>query len=133
MSFLHNDLQLLLKKYNIDKKTTNSIIGLLKENNKKSIDTNNLCIAKKKNGLQCSRKKKNTEYCGIHQYRFKKNLNEPFEKTQYIETWIDEDLGPEYLIDNNNYVYTNNIKSPIIIGIKCPNGKIKPFNLIEKK
>ena len=133
MTLFQNDLQFLLKKYNIDRSTSNSIIGLLEENNNKTVDTQNLCIAKTKNGGQCSRKKKNTEYCGIHQQRFKSNLNEPVEKNNYIETWIDEELGPDYLIDSNNYVYTYNIQSPIIIGIKCPNGKIKPFNLIGKK
>lgn len=130
MSVFQNDLQYLLKKYNIDKTTSNSIIGLLEENNKTTRE--DLCIAKTKRGCQCSRKKKNSDYCGIHQYRFKSNLNEPLEKNNYIETWIDEDLGPDYLIDSNNYVYTYNIQSPIIIGIKCPNGKIKPFNLIGK-
>ena len=33
-------------------------------------------------------------------------------------------------IENNPYTY--NVQSPIIIGIKCQDGSIKPFNLIEK-
>lgn len=88
------------------------------------LDDKYRCIAKMKKGNQCQRKKrKNCDFCSfhykslpfgtIHQTKENKEL-----LNKYIETWIDEDLGDEYLIDKNNIVYTNNPKSPIIVGKK---------------
>lgn len=77
------------------------------------------CIAKMKKGTQCNRKKrKNCNFCSFHYKSLPFGTISQSNKDKYIETWIDEDLGEEYLIDNNDIVYTNNPKSPIMIGKK---------------
>lgn len=97
---------------------------LKKKKNKHHIENINRCEAITRKGCQCSRKKlKNNNYCGIHMYSFV-NTND-----EYLETWIDDELGSKYLIDSNNYVYTNNEKSPVIIGVKTSDGKINQFSL----
>ena len=118
----------LSHKYNIKsedlRKDLMPMFDYLKKNKKYQIDSVNRCEAITRKGCRCSRrKKKNDNYCGIHMDSFVNNNDE------YLETWIDDDLGSKYLIDSNNYVYTNNEKSPVIIGVKTSDGKINQFSL----
>lgn len=79
----------------------------------------NQCIAKMKKGTQCHRKKrKNCDFCSFHYKSLPFGTIYQTDKEKYIETWIDEDLGEDYLIDSNDIVYTNNPNSPKIIGKK---------------
>jgi len=89
----------------------------LDDNTKQNIE--NQCIAKMKKGTQCHRKKrKNCNFCSFHYKSLPFGTIYQNQKEKYIETWIDDDLGEDYLIDKDNNVYTNNPKSPKIIGKK---------------
>jgi hypothetical protein len=110
---------------------------------KAEIPENEKCQGRKIDNTQCTRRCKIGEtYCGSHL----KNLPfgymgdgitiTPKEKgkrgrkkkevinKQYIETWIDTQLGDNYLIDKNGLVYKNDPEHPELLGIK-KNGKIE--------
>jgi len=103
---------------------------------KNSIPTNNRCNAKRANGEQCTRRKKDdNEYCGTHSkgtphgcFSLDNNENDKIEKN--IEVIAEEIMGIVYYIDNNNNVYkTEDIlegkTNPIVIGKRVNNnGKI---------
>ena len=97
------------------------------------------CKGRKMDGSQCSRRcKLGKDFCGSHlrnltygsindgqiftvkekgkRGRKKKNIDTP--NSNFIETWIDKDIGKGYLIDKNNLVYKNNPEYPELIGIK---------------
>lgn len=87
----------------------------------------NKCLARKQDGLQCTRNKKNnSDYCGKHiNNRKYGRIDDNNNKDQkYEKTHIEMINGNNYLIDEDNYVYTNNIENPKLIGIK-ENGIIK--------
>lgn len=124
----------LLQQNNIYNYTlTQHIIDLFKNKEKKIHKVcENRCLALTNNGIQCTRQQKYNNYCGIHQNK-SNYIQYKNQENDYIETWVDEDLGPEYLIDSNNYVYTYSTSSPIIVGIKNKDGTIKPFNISPLK
>ena len=115
-------------KYNINKeellseyinndilKTTHSIKKKKKKNANESV---NLCMARKQDGNQCTRRKKDLgEYCGKHINNRKYGriddhsniVDKLAEDDNYIMTWIESFDGKEYLVDSNNIVYTTNI------------------------
>jgi len=94
-----------------------------------------LCMARKQDGNQCTRRPKpSSEYCGKHiknrKYgRVDNNHTQIVDKLidddNYIMTWIEEFNGKSYLVDTNNVVYTNNVSSPSIIGKKIGEGKLE--------
>lgn len=117
---------------------------------KNHISQDERCQGRKMDGTQCSRRcKEGTELCGSHlknltygkindgqifsvkekgkRGRKKKNVGNS--NSNYIETWIDKDLGKCYLVDKNNLVYKNNPEYPELIGIKV-NNSIKYINEI---
>ena len=96
---------------------------------KNAIPTNNRCNAKRANGEQCTRRRKdNCEFCGTHSkgaphgyYNKDGEDNTNIEKK--IEVIAEEICGIVYYIDNNNNVYkTEDIlegkTNPDVIG-KC--------------
>lgn len=96
---------------------------------KNSIPTNNRCNAKRANGEQCTRRKKeDNDYCGTHVkgiphgcFTMNTDNNDFLEKK--IEVIAEEIMGIVYYIDSNNNVYkTEDILeekvNPKIIG-KC--------------
>ena len=107
---------------------------------RKSIPKEQCCLGRKQFGEQCTRRKKNgSDFCGSHMKSLpygriddqkehlckvkgkrgrKKKKVSIEENEEYIQTWIDKDLGDKYLIDKYNTVYTNNPESPKIIGKK---------------
>ena len=96
---------------------------------KNSIPTNNRCNAKRANGEQCTRRKKEeSEYCGTHVKGtphgcFMLNCESKEITEKKIEVIAEEIMGIVYYIDNNNNVYKTEeilkgIENPNIIG-KC--------------
>lgn len=96
---------------------------------KNSIPTNNRCNAKRANGEQCTRRKKEeSEYCGTHVKGtphgcFMLNCDNKEILEKKIEVIAEEVMGIVYYIDNNNNVYKTEdilkeIENPKIIG-KC--------------
>ena len=107
---------------------------------RKIIPKDQCCLGRKQFGEQCTRRKKmGSEFCGSHMKSLpygriddkkeflckvkgkrgrkkKKTLLE--DNDEYIQTWIDSDLGDKYLIDKYNTVYSNDLQSPKIIGKK---------------
>tara|TARA_X000000368_G_scaffold361176_1_gene305257 strand:- start:212 stop:727 length:516 start_codon:yes stop_codon:yes gene_type:complete len=84
------------------------------------------CKAKRANGEQCSRRKKNeSEFCGTHikgipHGQIKKDNNSVEDNKKKITVWAEEIMGITYYIDQNNNVYSpsdilNNIENPGII------------------
>lgn len=98
------------------------------------------CCAKRSNGEQCTRRKKN-EYCGTHMKGTPNGIvddNENVKVTnQKIEVWAQEIHGIIYYIDNMMNVYqaediVSNSKNPNIIAKYVKNGdvySIPEFNL----
>jgi hypothetical protein len=84
------------------------------------------CKAKRANGEQCSRRKKNeSEFCGTHikgipHGQIQKDSNSVEDKKKKITVWAEEIMGITYYIDDNNNVYSpgdimNNTENPGII------------------
>ena len=120
--------------YNLDKNELYKYLDTTKKQVNKLINkSDELCMARKQDGNQCSRRKKYNDYCGKHVNNQKfgrvddsNNLLEDFsEDDNYIMVWKEKYQDNEYLVDSNNIVYTNSIENPKIIGKKINN------NLIE--
>jgi len=143
---LKNILTSIAKEYNIDK---NSLISKYinfdnlkskKKKKKNELLPSCLCMARKQDGNQCTRRRKQEgEFCGKHiknkKYgRIDDNSNivgKLAEDDNYIMTWVEIFNGKEYLVDTNNIVYTKNISSPKIIGKKLSDGVIEYLEDIE--
>ena len=87
------------------------------------------CIAKRANGEQCSRKKReHCKYCGTHEKGLPYGVIEKDMKdltiNKKLEVWIQDIKGINYYIDDNNNVYNHtdiikSSKSPEIIAKYC--------------
>jgi len=83
------------------------------------------CMAKRANGEQCTRRKKNNfEYCGTHDKNRPHGVvtseNVTVKNTKKVEVWIEEINGILYYIDNDNNIYKtedimSNMSNPNII------------------
>jgi len=94
---------------------------------KNSIPENNRCMAKRANGEQCTRRRKdmNTEFCGTHSKGAPHGLidnNEKIMKTEHtLEVFAQDIKGIVYYIDHFHNVYNteqimSNLENPEIIG-----------------
>ena len=112
------DYETLMKKYNIESnKNTKKCIK--KKTNKK----NNICMAKKADGFQCTRRKKNTmDFCGKHIKNLKFGRIDDHlrysDKTKYIKTKRENIDGEYYLVDEQNLVYSCSKTHPLLLGKK---------------
>ena len=158
----------LLTKYNytvpkeLINKTVSNIIpsiikeytGNLKKRCKKYVNTENLCLGRKLDNKQCSRKRHNgTDFCKSHLKKLSNGrIDQPnsinikskrgrkrkvqFDPRQYdneyVTLWEDIIDGEKILIDNNNNIYTFDLESPILIGKKDVNSNLDIIKLIEK-
>ena len=96
------------------------------------------CCAKRANGEQCTRKKKdNISYCGTHEKNRPHGTIDDIPNSQTlkkIEVWLQDINGILYYIDNNNNVYNNedilnNITNPeVLYKYKVINNK---YSIIE--
>ena len=90
------------------------------------------CCAKRANGEQCTRRKKDDdEYCGTHSkgtpYGKADNSESNSTTLKKCEVWVQEIKGIQYFIDNNFNVYNHedilqNKTSPEVIGHYEKNG-----------
>ena len=131
-SEFNNYIDRVSKKYNIPVKELQELV-----NTNNNYDCK--CLARKQDGEQCTRNKKlNSDYCGKHinnrKYGRVDDIN--LEKDNNIEkTHIENIDNINYLVDDDNYVYTNNIENPQLIGIKKDNSfeKIIYYILLDFK
>ena len=118
---LNNELLIILQKisdqYNININELKQIV-----NNENNSDK---CLARKQDGLQCTRNKKpNKDFCGkhLHSRKFGRvDDNQYMDNTldnECIKTHVENINANDYLVDDDNYVYTNNIENPELIGRK---------------
>lgn len=117
---------------NISNNETSSVAS--KKKKIKKTNTIDLCVARKADGRQCSRKKKNTnEYCGKHSSNLKygrmddtedSNGVKYAENDKYIMTWHENIDGVDYLVDSNHIVYSYHMENPVILGKKNTKGEI---------
>lgn len=143
---LKNILINISKEYDIDKNVLLSKylkfdnLRSKKKKKKTELLPSCLCMARKQDGNQCTRRRKQGgEFCGKHiknrKYgRIDDNSNivgKLAEDDNYIMTWVEIFNGKEYLVDTNNVVYTKNISSPKIIGKKISDGVIKYLEDME--
>ena len=104
-----------------------------KKRKKKVVKSENLCMARKQDGNQCTRRRKDDcEYCGKHikNRRYGRvddnsSIDKLADDDNYIMTWIENFEGIEYLVDSNNIVYTKNVDCPTIVGKKISEGVIQ--------
>ena len=127
----------------------------LKKRCKKVINTEYICLGRKLDNKQCTRKKHNgTDFCKSHLIKLSNGrIDEPtptvihnkrgrkrkveFDPRQYdnnyITLWEDIINGHKVLLDSNNNIYTYDLKSPKYIGKKTINTKIDLSILNDKK
>lgn len=92
-----------------------------KRKKNKILEHHHLCMAKKADGFQCTRRKKDgSEFCGKHMNNLKFGRVDDEIKYQdtdkYIKTRHEKINGTDYLIDNHNIVYSFDKSNPTIIG-----------------
>lgn len=126
------DKNKLLTKY-VGNTSLNNI-SIKKKKKKNKLEPECLCMARKQDGNQCTRRRKdNFEYCGKHikNRRFGRidehsnNIDKLAENDNYIMTWVEMFEGDEYLVDSNNVVYSRDITSPKIVGKKIGDGVLE--------
>jgi len=96
------------------------------------------CCAKRANGEQCTRKKKdNISYCGTHEKNRPHGTIDDIKNSQTLkkrEVWLEDINGILYYIDSDNNVYNNvdilnNITNPeVLYKYKLINNK---YSIIE--
>jgi len=106
-------------------------LSVKKKKKKNKLEPSLLCMARKQDGNQCTRRRKGVvEYCGKHikNRRFGRidehsnNIDKLAEDDNYIMTWVEIFGGEEFLVDSNNVVYSRDITSPKIVGKKIGDG-----------
>jgi hypothetical protein len=135
-------------------KTVNNIIpdmikeytSNMKKRSKKIISIEMICMGRKLDNKQCSRKKHNgTDFCKSHLRKLSNGrIDQPLIPTnknkrgrkrkvqfdprqydnEYITLWEDIIDGYKVLVDNNNNVYTFNLNNPMFLGKKNINLKL---------
>lgn len=115
----------LYEKYCLNDLVLEEVTAPKKKRRKKNkqLEKTELCMAKKADGCQCTRRRKDgNEYCGKHMGNLKFGRIDDEEKyannDQYIKTMHEKIGGNDYLVDSNNIVYTFDKTNPTIIGIK---------------
>ena len=100
-------------------------ITIIKKKRKKNriLDKDELCMAKKADGHQCTRRRKdNNEFCGKHLNNLKFGRIDDDDKykdtNKYIKTMHEKINGIDYLVDSNNTVYSFDKNNPTVIGTK---------------
>ena len=112
------EYETLMTKYCIEPNSKSS-----KKTKKKLTKKGNICMAKKADGFQCTRRKKNNmEYCGKHEKKLKfGRIDDELrysDKTKYIKTKRENIEGEYYLVDEQNLVYSCSKTHPLLLGKK---------------
>ena len=124
------DKEKLISKYIGDVSDISEILDDKKKKRKKNkvLNSEELCMAKKADNNQCTRRRKpNCDYCGKHQNNLKFGRIDDEEKfndnSKYIRTLHERIGGEDYLIDDNNILYTFDKENPTVLGRKV-DGKV---------
>ena len=127
----HNlDLEQLKEKYiehnNIDFNIFNKKRPRKKN---KTVTKDDLCMARKADTHQCTRRRKpGSDFCGKHAGNLKHgridDADEYSNNEKFIQCSKIEISGKEYLIDDNNIIYTNNVSNPTVLGKLTSQGQI---------
>lgn len=130
----------VLQKYNIDILNIGAKFGV-KKRNRRVLPSDKQCMGRKLDGKQCTRgRKDNSEFCKSHQNKLpfgriddddycvkepskrgRKKKNNILNCNKYIVTHIEEIEGSNYLVDDNNLVYSFDVNNPSFLGIKHNN------------
>lgn len=100
-----------------------------KRKKNKQLSKDKLCMARKADGHQCTRRRKDgTEFCGKHSNNLKFGRIDDEDKLSKNDNFIKcsaiQINGKDYLIDDNKIVYSYNIDVPTIIGGLDENGQL---------
>ena len=130
------DSKLILEKYANDIAKIGSKFGV-KKRNRRVLPLEFQCMGRKLDGKQCTRgRRDNSEYCKSHENKLPYGrIDQPFKLKEtkvrgrkkrdklndFIATHVEVIEGKNYLIDENNFVYTFNINKPEFLGIKHNN------------
>ena len=120
-----------------DTQSLNNATIKCKKNKKTILASSEICVARKADGQRCTRKRReNYEYCGKHSSHLKYGRaddNKPSDTTdeKYVMTWHENIDGTDYLVDDQNVVYTYNLENPEIVGKKNVEGKLIMLNEIQ--
>ena len=95
----------------------------------KTVTKEDLCMARKADSHQCTRRRKSgCDFCGKHIGNLKHgridDADEYSNNDKFIHCSIKMIKGKEYLIDQNNIVYTNDVENPSILGKLDESGEI---------
>ena len=140
----------VLQKYNIDILNIGAKFGV-KKRNRRVLPSNKQCMGRKLDGKQCTRgRKDNSEFCKSHQNKLpfgriddddycakepskrgRKKKNNVLNCNKYIVTHIEEIEGNNYLVDDNNLVYSFDVNNPLFLGIKH-NNVLKKIDVPEQ-
>ena len=130
----------VLQKYSIDILNIGAKFGV-KKRNRRVLPSDKQCMGRKLDGKQCTRgRKDNSEFCKSHQNKLpfgriddddycvkepskrgRKKKNNVLNCNKYIVTHIEEIEGSNYLVDDNNLVYSFDVNNPSFLGIKHNN------------
>lgn len=143
------DIDTVSKKYNMDVTKIGIKLGV-KKRNRRVLPGHLQCMGRKLDGKQCTRgRKDNSDYCKSHMNKLpygriddEFKLKEPLKRgrkrkssskeVEYVYTNIDVIDGENYLVDNNNLVYSFDINNPVFLGLKTENG-IKKIEIPQKQ
>jgi len=126
----------ILEKYSNDISKIGSKFGV-KKRNRRVLPFEFQCMGRKLDGKQCTRgKRDNSDYCKSHENKLPYGrIDEPFKLKEskvrgrkkkdklndFVATHVEIIDGMNYLVDDNNFVYTFNINNPEFLGIKQNN------------
>jgi len=95
--------------YDYDRLTLEKNDFVKRKRVKNSIPENNRCLAKRANGEQCTRRRKDVDFCGTHSKGTPHGLIDANEEQQHhnhsIEVYAQNIKGIVYYIDKHNNVY----------------------------
>ena len=157
---LHDKYNINIPKDILENSITTIIPKIIKEYNgnnkkryKKNMPPDTLCLGRKLDTKQCSRKKHNgTEFCKSHSRKLSNGrIDQPLQiiskskrgrkrkvqfdprqyDNEYITLWEDIIEGYKVLVDNNNNIYSFDISKPVYLGKKDINFKLDITKLKE--
>lgn len=96
----------------------------------KVVKKEELCMARKADMQQCTRRRKpGSEFCGKHCGCLKHgridDSEEYTDNDKFIKCQLTNIEGKDYLIDNNNMIYTTDVENPFCVGRLSNNGTIE--------
>ena len=145
-----NNLEIsnVLDKYNTDIVNIGAKFGV-KKRNRRVLPKDKQCMGRKLDGAQCTRGRKDgTEYCKSHMNKLpfgriddvmhakvamkrgRKKKGGSIDNNKYIVTQIETIGESNYLVDDNNFVYSFDAKNPEFLGIKKDGEFIKKQDIV---